>query len=114
MANWQMVSQGVKYHSFAKYVARRACQYTLEITSSQTIWKGYLFHVIIVATLFLQDPVWESTKVNTVRQLELIITNKKENKTASCSEKYKQTAEKTVQCRVNWLTLWHSDDLPHK
>ena len=76
MANWQMVSQGVKYHSFAKCVARRACQYTLEITSSPTIWKGYLFHVIIVATLFLQDPVWESTKVNTVRQLELIITNK--------------------------------------
>ena len=71
-----MEGQSWKDHPFAKCVARKVLQFTLEITSRPTIWKEYLFRVIVVTRLFPQDQVWAFTKVNPVWQQGIININK--------------------------------------
>ena len=68
LANTQMERKSSKHHSFAKCVARKAEEKTLEITLSPTIWKEFLFHVITVARLYPHDTVCPNTKVDSINK----------------------------------------------
>ena len=69
MENKQMVGQSWKDPPFAKCVARKVLQFTLEITLRPTIWKEYLFHVITVTRPFLQDRARKNTKGYSINKL---------------------------------------------
>ena len=76
MENTRMERQSRQQHPFVKCVARRAFQNIQEITLRPTIWKEYLFRVIVVTRPSPQDQVWAFTKLNPVLRQGIININK--------------------------------------
>ena len=70
MENKQMEGQSWKDHPFAKCVARKVLQFTLEITLRPTIWKEYLFHVTSVIRPILQERARKNTKGHTLNRFQ--------------------------------------------